>query len=593
MSILASLNAAYERLLKAEAVPPFGYSTEKIGFLISLNADGTPAGAPIDLRTGDGNKKLAPPMRVPQPTKRTSGIAPNFLWDKTSYVLGVTAGPGKRLREEHASFVARHEQALGDSDDVGLAALLKFLRNWKPEDFDRLAWPEEMQDQNVAFTLESDRLQRINIHDRPAAKAIWARLLSDDKTNEAICLVSGEKAPVARLHPAIKGVWGAQSSGASIVSFNLDAFTSYGHDQGDNAPVSEKAAFAYTAVLNKFLERGSKNRIQIGDASTVFWAIGPEAPLAEDIFSELFDGEANAADTVNEQSEARKIDAVLEVVRDGRQLDTVAPELSQGVRFYVLGLAPNASRLSIRFWLEDDFGTLAKNYQRFLSDMKITPLAERDEGAPLWRYLLETALLGKHENVPPNLAGDWMRAILTGSPYPLTLLSTVLMRLRMDKQVNALRVAMLKAVLIRNFGMKENAPMALDPENRNTGYLLGRLFAVYEQIQSAALGRNVNATIKDKFYGSAFTQPRKVFPLLDGGSAHHLSKVGKQAPGYKVVLEKLIGSIMELMTPGGDPFPAFLPAQDQALFSLGYYHQRNEFFKSSNKKSPTNEEAAQ
>jgi CRISPR-associated protein Csd1 len=180
--------------------------------------------------------------------------------------------------------------------------------------------------------------------------------------------------------------------------------------------------------------------------------------------------------------------------------------------------------------------------------------------------------------VTPNLAGEWMRSILMGTAYPQTLLSTILMRIRADGEVSALRVAMLKALIIRNF--KREAPVSLDPENTNKGYLLGRLFAAYEQAQTAALGAKVNATIKDKFYGAASAQPRKIFALLEKGSANHLSKVGKQAPGLRVVLERTVGSIMEQMSPGNEPFPASLSAQEQALFGLGYYHQRNEFFRS-------------
>ncbi len=593
MSILAALNRAYERLLEEEAVPQFGYSIQQIGFLISLNDDGSPAGPPIDLREGEGKKQAARPISVPQPAKRTSGIAPTFLWDKTSYVLGVTAGAGKRLTQEHEAFKTFHEQALADTRDPGLRALLQFLRQWQPADFDRLGWPEEMKDQNVIFAVEQERLSGGYIHDRPAARALLAQLLADKKGDEAICLISGEKAPVARLHPPVKGVWGAQSSGASLVSFNLDAFTSYGHEQGENAPVSERAASGYTAALNKFLERGSRNRLQIGDASTVFWADGSETQLAETIFSTLIGEQPAMGESVDEQSEAKKVGDILAAIRDGRPLADVEPELNAGVRFYVLGLAPNAARLSIRFWLEDDFGHFVRNFQRFLSELEILPLSERDTAAPLWRYLLETATRGKRENVPPRLAGDWMRAILAGTHYPLTLMSTILMRLRADKQVNALRVAMLKAVLVRNFGMTKEAPVAFDPENRNKGYLLGRLFAVYEQIQYAALGRKLNTTVKDKFYSSASTQPRKVFPILSSGSAPHLAKVSKQAPGYRTILERGIGEIMELMSPGDDPFPSHLSSEEQALFALGYYHQRNEFFKSKTPKTQETEEVAQ
>ena len=369
--------------------------------------------------------------------------------------------------------------------------------------------------------------------------------------------------------------WGAQTSGASIVAFNQESFESYGHEQGDNAPVSEAAAFKYTTVLNAFLGQDSKNRIQIGDASTVFWADASNAAaieLAESAFGAMFAG-------VDEATQAAKVGDILKRIRNGQPLREFAPELAEGVRFHVLGLAPNSARLSIRFWFDNDFGILARNYQRFVRDMAVAPTS-RDENPALWKYLAETAVLGKRENVPPNLAGGWMRAILTGTPYPLTLLSTVLMRIRADGDVNALRVGILKALLIRNFRRTEReAPVSFDPANTNKGYLLGRLFATYEQTQSAALGRNVNATIKDKFYGAASAPPRKVFPLLDRGSANHLSKVGKQRPGQRVNLEKTIGAILEQMSPTEDPFPASLPAEDQALFALGYYHQRNEFFR--------------
>jgi CRISPR-associated protein Csd1 len=582
MSILASLAKAYERIKDA---PPFGYSTEKIGFVISLNDDGAVVSV-TDLRSED-NKKSPRMMQVPQPVKRTVAIAPNFLWDKTSYVLGVTAEDFDkldedkrqkkvgRLADEHAAFVKRHLDALADSDDRGLKALRLFLQSWRPEQFAEPRWPADVKDQNVVFALESDRQNGAYLHDRPAAEALWEKLNPSGESARAACLITGEEAPVARLHPAIKGVWGGQTSGASIVAFNQESFTSYGHEQGDNAPISEATVFRYTTALNAFLAKGSRNRIQIGDASTVFWADAPNAATAgraEDAFIAMFE-------EVNEEIETRKVGDVLERIRKGQALKDVAPELSQGVRFHVLGLAPNAARLSIRFWFDNDFGVLVRNYQHFVAHMRIEP-PPREANPPLWRYLIETAALGKRENVPPNLAGEWMRAILTGAAYPQTLLSTVLMRIRADGEINAWRIAILKALVIRNFRNEKEAPVSLDPENTNKGYLLGRLFAAYEHAQTAALGSKVNATIKDKFYGAASAQPRKVFALLEKGSANHLSKVGKQSPGFRVMLERAIGGIMEQMSPGDEPFPASLSAQEQALFGLGYYHQRNEFFKS-------------
>lgn len=585
MSILAALAGAYERLPDA---PPYGYSAERIGFVIALNPDGSVAGV-TDLRGGDGKKRMPRQMVVPQAVKRASGIAPNFLWDKTAYVLGVTAGEGRRTAAEHAAFVERHLAALAGTDDAGLAAFAAFLTAWTPARFTELGWPEEMRDQNIVFAYEPERLSGRFLHDRPAAKALWQRVAAEGDRTLARCLVSGETGPVARLHPSVKGVWGAQTAGASIVSFNLDAFASYGHEQGDNAPVSEAAAFAYTTALNRFLERDSGHRIQIGDASVVFWADarGADAALAaeaEGFFAGMATGEWSVA--IDEASEAKKVREKLDALRQGRPLAEIEPRLQQGVRFHVLALAPNAARLSIRFYLEDEFGRIAENFRRHIADMAIEP-PPRDGPPPLWRHLVEIAVQGKRENVPPNLAGQWFQAILTGTPYPMTLLAATLMRARADKEVNALRAAVLKAMLIRTFGRE--VPVALDPDNRSKGYLLGRLFAAYEEAQRAALGGKVNATIKDKFYGAASAQPRRVFPQLDRGAANHLSKVGKQAPGRKVNLERLIGDIFELMTPADRPFPASLSAEDQALFAIGYFHQRSDFFRRKDPASQENE----
>jgi CRISPR-associated protein Csd1 len=273
---------------------------------------------------------------------------------------------------------------------------------------------------------------------------------------------------------------------------------------------------------------------------------------------------------VDEELQASKVGPILEKILAGRPLAEAAPELAGGVRLYVLGLSPNAARLSVRFWVEDDFSVIANNFARHLEAMRIAP-PPKDERPSIWRCLIEAAVQHKSENIPPSLAGEWLPAILTGARYPLTLQSTVLMRLRADKDITALRAAILKSVLVSK---GEQVPVSLDPENRDPGYLLGRLFALYEHIQTAALGRNLNSTIKDKFYGAAAATPRKVFTLLDKGSVNHLSKLAKKNKAYAISLEKQIASIMEHFSPSAGPFPAFLTADQQSLFAVGYYHQK-------------------
>ncbi|WP_417210317.1 type I-C CRISPR-associated protein Cas8c/Csd1 [Antarctobacter sp.] len=577
MSILASLVRAYDRM----DAPAFGYSTEKIGFVVVLSSDGAIVDV-VDRRSAD-NKRTPVNMIVPACPKRSGQTPrPNFLWDNINYALGA----GKLTNDADTRFDAfrdKHLEYLSDLDDPEISAFCVFLRIWDPAQVTRFFQADDLPTNGVVFACNDSRRDHF-LHENGTATSFWKRnrhlwvAVEGKSTTPAICLVNGEVSEIARTHPPIKGMSGVGGkSEMALISFNDDAYESYGHSQGDNAPVSEAAAFAYTTALNRFLDRDSGHRIQIGDASTVFWADAedPEqAAMAEDLFSAYFDKDQDRAG--EETMATKQIAAQLGLIRQGRPLDQVEPRLAAGVRFNVLGLAPNAARLSVRFWWQDDFGRLTAHYQRFVEDMRLDP-APRDGWPPLWRYLVELAAQGKRENVPPLIAGDWMRAILTGAPYPLTLMSSVLIRIRSDGQINALRAAILKSVLIRN--LAREVPVALDPANTNKGYILGRLFAVYEEVQRAALGGNVNATIKDKFYGAASASPQKVYRALDSGAQNHFSKLHKTSPGRAVNLEKLLGSITDLMDPADDPIPASLAAAEQALFGIGYYHQRSEFFR--------------
>lgn len=618
MTILASLTRAYQRLPDA---PPFGYSSEKIGFVISLNNDGTVAQV-IDWRDGEGKKARPRPMLVPQPVKRTAGIAPNFLWDKTPYVLGVTIGEGKRTAEEHAAFTKLHVEAIADSEDAGLRALVLFLQSWSPEQFEAPRWPEDMKDQNVVFALESERLSHGFLHDRPAAKGLWARLSGASASETQICLVTGDAGSVARLHPSIKGVWGAQSSGAALVSFNLDAFTSYGHEQGDNAPVSEAAAFAYTTALNRFLERDSGHRVQIADASTVFWADAEDiekANLAEVWGAIILDavGEADGHDQAKHAEEERlrkDIEIKLKRLVKGASLKEVEPKLTEGVRFYVLGLAPNAARLSVRFFWEGSFGEVANNYRNYMRDIQFQPWFNDKPQPNIKQCALRLAPAridagGKvkfdSEQIPKQFAGEYFRSIITGNRFPGSVLGQLLLRIRSDHLLDPVRIAMIKAILVRNMRLDKRLPkdsagnedkdylMYPDPDDPNTARRLGRLFAIMERIQSASLGENVNATIKDKYLSAAAATPAQVFNSLLALVEHHLSRlrrghsdaewVKKAAENSQIdksemarrLYQKLsrdMGSLAASFYDTG--FPAQHDRDEQGFFMIGYYQER-------------------
>ncbi|EET44433.1 CRISPR-associated protein, Csd1 family [Neisseria sicca ATCC 29256] len=607
--ILASL-ARYYRRLAAETdemsnpkVPPYGFSEEKIGWILVLDKEGRLKTVVPNL-TAD--KKPQPKlMSVPRPEKRTSGIKPNFLWDKTAYALGVEANKNKAEAKEKPftssektfdAFKQYHLDLLQNSEDEGLQALCHFLQNWQPAHFAAENLPAEMLDANIAFSLEKPTAL---IHKREAAQTLWAGCLKSDEALEGLCLISGDTAPIARLHPAIKGVFGGQSSGGSIISFNKEAFASFGKEQGANAPVSEQSAFAYTTALNYLLRpenghsliigldriraalRGAKKqnesqdfdkRPSIGSTSTVFWAEADDnatAQAAEGFFAHVFT-------PPDDEQESAKVFNVLEQMGKGRPLQEIAPELSPNTRFYILGLAPNAARISVRFWLDTTFGQLAKNLAQHWQDLALEPCAWKTPPS-IWRLLLQTAVLGKSENISPVLAGEMTRAVICGTPYPMSLLSQLITRIRADGDVNGLRVAMMKAVLERRFRkgfIEEGVPMSLNNESPNRAYLLGRLFAVLERIQYQALGE-LNAGIADRYYGSASAVPFSVFPRLLSGAKHHLSRLRKDKAGMAVNLDKDLGEIIAKLP---ETFPRHLSIDEQGRFAIGYYHQKQSYF---------------
>lgn len=573
MSMLRALAMHYDRLLAKGAAPDFGYSREAVSFAIVL----APSGDVIDvtdLRDTSGKQPRPSRHAVPRAVNRSVNVVPNFLWDKTAYALGATGDPetGSAVlcrRGEGDSFIRLHNELLSRTDDEGLQALMAFLAGWRADRYETLPSAEDMLDTNVVFRLDG---QLEFIHERPAAHRIWQQNLARQGADERLCLVTGESAQTARLHPKIKGVRGAQSSGASIVAFNQDAFCSFGKKQGNNAPVSEQTAFAYTTALNLLLARNSGRSIRIGDATTVFWAhaaSGEEsASAAEDLFSILADPPRSGA------KEAVEISDKLAAVAEGRALKDVDPDLDEGTRFFVLGLSPNASRLSVRFWHEDSIGALAQRIVEHWHDLRIDPSPWKI-APPVWRLLIETAAHRKGENIPPTLGGALMRTILTGSRYPHSLLGAVIARMRADKDINGHRVAICKACLARDHRLGfeyEEVPMSLDRDADHPAYLLGRLFAVYEGVQRAALGQ-VNATIKDRYFGAASATPASVFPLLERGSAAHLASLRKGDKGGRA--HWFDQEIDEILSKMDAAFPRSLRLEDQGRFAIGYHHQRN------------------
>jgi len=570
--ILQALNQYYERLASDPEVDiaPFGYSRQQISFCIVINDDGT-LHEIIEETNGDAAKPRPKSLIVLGGAKPSgSGLNPCFLWDNTGYMLGFKPDDEKpeRTLEAFSAFQTKHLDLKTVVADPEFAAVCTFLESWKPETAGEHATLASI---SSGFGVFRVRGKTHYVHERPAVVEWWNGQLSRSDTNTSIdgqCLLTGQQSVLARLHePKIKGVSGAQSAGASLVSFNDKAYESFGHEQGFNAPVSESAAFQYCTALNHLLRAGG-SRIQIGDATTVYWTESP-SPM-EEFFSFAADPARVSAE---DESQKLKVEATLQRIVRGESVEDL--ELGDGdTPFYVLGLSPNAARLSIRFWYVSTLAEMVESLRQHFSDLAIVRSSDRDPEFPaMWRLLRETVRDSK--DIPPLLSGAVMRAILTGSPYPQMLFTAVIRRIRADRVVNSVRAGMLKACLNRNSRvgistLKKDVFMSLDSDRPEASYQLGRLFAELEKTQEDALP-GLNATIKDRYFGAASATPGSVFPRIIRGSQHHLGKLEYRS---KIHREKQIQEICGML----DGFPSHLNLNDQGLFALGYYHQRQAIF---------------
>ncbi len=573
--ILQALVRYYDRKARdpdpAQRLPSAGLEDKEIPFVIELAPDGQVLQL-IDTRELVGKKLRARSFLVPLGEKKTSGVKANLLWDSAAYVIGLDTGRKSAADLTPAAAFRARIDALPEAarQDAGVRAVLTALdrTDWSVLQA-HPAWLDITEANPVmTFRLVGDLDL---VCQRPAVVVAATTPAAADDERQLRCLIDGEQAPVQRLHASIKGVWGAQSSGANIVSFNARAFESYGKTerQGENAPVSQRAAFAYTTALNHLLDKDSRNRVQVGDASTVFWADGATA----------FDGEFTLADFFGETKDepdrgVRAVQALHQAMATGQ-----VPVGEQGVRFCVLGLAPNAARISIRFWLQAPLADLAPRILQHFDDLRVTRRFDSDPPVPsLFRLLSSLALQGKLDNVPPRLAGEWMRAILEGQPYPATLLNAAVLRCKAEQDVTYLRAAVLKAWLNRDHrrshpqtpSTTQHFQETLDVDQADTPYRLGRLFAVLEHIQRQAMP-GINATIRDRYYSAASTTPVAVFTTLLRLKNAHLKKLNDKQNNW---FERLIGEVLA----GLQDFPRQLTLPQQGRFALGYYHQRQDFF---------------
>ena len=575
--ILQALTAYYEQLVRQGKLSAPGWDDSfKVSYELRLNDAGQLLRVVSLLTEKTVGKKtvLAPrAMRVPAHEKRSSGIAANFLCDNSTYLLGADEkGKPERAAACFKACAKLHHTILDGVDSPAARALLAYFDSWDPAQaavHPLLAeqWKEITGNANLIFGYEAADHSHSFVNDDPAIQNAWQAHYNDRSADSDMgqCLITGKYASIERTHPNISGVPGAQSSGAALVSFNAPAFCSYGHEQGDNAPVSKYAAFAYTTALNRLL--ADRNHCKhVGDTTILCWAENAE-PVYQDAMSMFLFG-ADEAAGIQESD----VQAALKRLSAGQTVPFLEKELSPDQHFYLLGLAPNAARLSVRFFLRDTFGSFAQNLQKHAEEMEIDcSEKEKFRTLPIWAVVNETTrtVSGQPAKPSPQLAGDLLRAVLTGGRYPATLLNGVTLRIRAEQAVTRGRAAVIKAYYLRNYPTelnKEVYTVSLN-ETTNVPYLLGRLFSVLEAVQKAA-NPGINTTIKGRYFNAACATPGMAFPTLLRLSQKHMRKLND---GLATHYDKQITELMAQLPESG--FPARLSLPDQGKFTIGYYHQ--------------------
>lgn len=564
--ILQALVKHYEDLLEKGEISRPGWGNTKVSFGLNLDKDGIIIDLlPLKVPNEKG-KLISRDMEVPQPVKRSMGVSPNFLCDNAGYVLGVDEkGKPERTEQCFQAFGSLHRELLEGAESQGAMAILGFLEKWRPEKASEYPciernWKDLMSGGNILFYYEGKP-----VTEDEEIRTCWQRHYdSAGAVQDGICMVTGKKDKIKSLHPVIKGVYGAQAMGTSLVSYNAPAFCSYGKEQGDNASVGEYAAFAYGTALNHLLNDREHVK-SVGDTTVVCWAEGGDTVYQDVGVAFMFGGNDDGKITNGELRD------ILEHVSKGIWPGSDEKKLDMSKGFYILGLAPNAARLSVRFFWQDSFGNILKNIAAHYERLEIVkPAYEKKESLSVWKMLYETVNQNSKDKAPSSqMAADTLRAILTGGAYPASLLNGVMLRIRAEKKVTSGRASILKAYYLRNPNSncpKEVLKMALNEESTSIPYTLGRLFAVLEHIQQEA-NPGINVTIKDKYFSSAASTPAHIFPRLLDLAQKHLKKLNE---GSRISFNRQLGDITEKLE---QEFPNRMTLPEQGAFYLGYYHQ--------------------
>lgn len=570
--IIQALVKHYENLLERGEISRPGWGTVKVSFGLNLDIEGNLLNI-LSLRTPlrKGKKDVLEPQNidVPQPVKRTVGIAPNFLCDNSTYVLGIDEkGKPERSKQCFMAFRDLHLQLLREAQSDAAKSIVCFLNKWDPENVQEMQgfseiWEELTGGANILFFYEGQ-----SVTEDEYIRQCWQQYYDTEADGaDGVCMITGKKEQIATLHPVIKGVYGAQAMGTSLISYNAPAFCSYGKEQGENAAIGKYAAAAYGAALNHLLSKREHIR-SIGDTTVVCWAEGGGPEYQDAALAALFG--------ISNESEMTEADlrAIMSAAVNGTYVEWHNTKLEFDRHFYILGVAPNAARLSVRFFWQDTFGNMLRNINMHYERLEIVkPSYDKREMLSVWSLLQETVNQNSRDKSPSSqMAADTVKAILENGQYPASLLNGVMLRIRAEHQVSRGRAAIIKAYFLRYLQgrddneIKEVLQVGLNEDTGNVYYNLGRLFAVLENIQEEA-NPAINTTIKDKYFNSAAATPAIIFPLLLNLSQKHLRKMNE---GGRIRFNKKVGEIMGKI---GDGFPTRMTLPQQGSFQLGYYHQ--------------------